>query len=178
MNRKQALKRMKQDKKNKNTFEETNYVNRFVMTLGLVLIVLIGSYLIIGIFVTKTIKFGTEEKKEEKTEVSIDNSTILMGQVFDQKESDYYVLIYNPKDNSSIIKNWKQHYDLKTDGIKMYVVNSNDQLNKKYITKDNSNKNPTGYSDLRVKDPTLIKISNKSVSAYIEGDEQIVEALK
>ena len=101
-----------------------------------------------------------------------------MGQVFDQKESDYYVLIYNPKDNSSIIKNWKQHYDLKTDGIKMYVVNSTDQLNKKYITKDDSNKNPTGYSDLKVKDPTLIKISNKSVSAYIEGDEQIVEALK
>ena len=53
MNRKQTLKRMKQDKKNKNTYEETNYVNRFVMTLGLVLIVLIGSYLIIGIFVTK-----------------------------------------------------------------------------------------------------------------------------
>ena len=54
---------MKQDKKNKNTYQDTNYVNRFVMTLGLVLVVLIGSYLIIGIFVTKTIKFGSEEKK-------------------------------------------------------------------------------------------------------------------
>lgn len=178
MNRKQTLKRMKQDKKNRNSVEDTNYVNRFVMTLGLVLIVLIGSYLFIGIFITKTIKFGNEEKKEEKEEVVIDNSTILMGQVFDQKEEEYYVLIYDTKDTSSIIKNWKQHYDLKTDGIKLYVVNTSDSLNKRYISKDESNTNPTGYSDLKVKDPTLIKINNKNVVEYIEGDEQITEALK
>ena len=178
MNRKQALKRMKQDKKNKNTFEETNYANRFVMTLGLVLIVLIGSYLVIGIFITKTIKFGSEEKKEEKTEIVIDNSTILMGQVFDQKVDEYYVLIYNPNDTKSIIKNWKQNYESKTGAIKIFVVDSSNQLNKKYITKDESNKTPTSYSDLKVKEPTLIKINNKSVIEYIEGDEQIVEKLK
>lgn len=170
MNRKQTLKRMKKEKKEKNTVTETNYVNRFVMTLGLVLIAVIGSYLFIGIFITKTIKFGDDK---EETEIVIDNKTILAGQIFDQNEEEYYVLVYDTSDTKTMLGNWKSKYEGTTDALKVYVVNPKVSLNNKYIVKDNSNTSPTGYEDLKIKAPTLIKISNKSVAEYIEGENEI-----
>ncbi|MBR3117248.1 MAG: hypothetical protein IKF36_05170 [Bacilli bacterium] len=171
MNRKQTLKRLKKEKKAKNTVTDTNYANRFVMTLGLVLLVSIASYLVIGIFITKTIKFGGDE--EEKTEVVIDNNTILAGQIFDQKEEEYYVLVYDVSDTKTMVNSWKSLYSGKENALKVYVVNSKISLNNNYIVKEDSNTSPTGYEDLKIKAPTLIKISNKTVTEYVEGEDEI-----
>lgn len=174
MNRKQTLKRLKKERKAKNTVTDTNYANRFVMTLGLVLVALVGSYLIIGIFITKTIKFGSEE--EEKTEVVIDNKTITAGQILDQKEDEYYVLVYNSKDLNSMVNNWKNVYTGKEGSLTVYLVDSKVGLNNKYIVEDGSNTAPTGYEDLKIKAPTLIKVSNKTITEYIEGEDAIKNA--
>ena len=93
MNRKQVLKNAKNKKKEKINNEEENYFNRLVGILAFTLIIIILGYLFIGIFVNKTITFGDKKDKEE-TEVTIDNTTILAGEIFDQKEDSYYVLIF------------------------------------------------------------------------------------
>lgn len=176
MNRKQVLKDMKKQKKNYQMDEEQNYLSRFVLTLGLIIILLIALYLIVGIFVTRTIDF--KKKEETKEEVTIDNSTILMGEIFNQKESDYYVLIYDKNDEKSSIDKFLSLYNGKSDKIKIYTVDSSLSFNSKYIVEKDSNKNPTSYEDLKVISPTLIKIENKKVTEYYEEFDSIKEILK
>jgi hypothetical protein len=176
MDRKQVLKNMKKQKKNYEKNEETNLVSRFVMTIGLILVLLIALYLFVGIFITKTINFNKEE--ETKKEVKIDNSTILLGQLFDQSESTYYVLVYDVTDEDSTLPDYMAMFKGKHSGSIFYVVDSSKAFNKNYLVEKDSNKKPTGYNDLKVKSPTLIRITNKKVSEYYEGFEDIKNVLK
>ncbi len=177
MNRKQVLKDMKKKKKEKNFEEETNYVSRFILYLLIFLILLIIGYLIIGIFVNKTISFNKKDTKET-SEVTIDNKTILAGEIFDQKEDEYYVLVYNKNEENSILGTWKGVYSGKENALKIYEVDSETKLNGNFIVKENSNKDAQSYSELRILSPTLIKINNKKIVEYIEGEEQIKNIFK
>lgn len=178
MNRKQVLKEMKKNKKKQMTNEEENYVNSFVFALLTIIIVVVAGYLFIGIFVTKTITFGDKKEDEKKEEINIDNDTILLGQLFEQKDDSYYVLIYDKSDENNILTSWKGIYEGKEDKLKVYVVDSKDKINSKFIVEKDSNKNPTGYSDLKVKSPTLIKVENKAVTEYTEGEDAIKNVFK
>lgn len=177
MNRKQVLKDMKKKKKEKNFEEETNYVSRFILYLLIFLILLIIGYLIIGIFVNKTISFNKKDTKEN-SKVTIDNNTILAGEIFDQKEDEYYVLVYNKNEENSILGTWKGAYSGKENALKIYEVDSETKLNGNFIVKENSNKDAQSYSELRIISPTLIKINNKKIVEYIEGEEQIKNIFK
>lgn len=177
MNRKQILKNAKKKNKEKKIVEEDNYVSRFVGTIGLIIIVLVIGYLIFGIFINKTITFN-KEKEEEKEEVTIDNSVILVGQLLDQKESDYYVLIFDEKNDKMTLNSWKNLYKEKEGALAFYTVDSKDQLNRSYIVTDGSNKEAKSYSELKIKSPTLIRVQNKNIVGYFEGAEEIIEILK
>ena len=168
---------MKKKKKEKNFEEETNYVSRFILYLLILLILLIIGYLVIGIFVNKTISFNKKDTKET-SEVTIDNKTILAGEIFDQKEDEYYVLVYNKNEENSILGTWKGVYSGKENALKIYEVDSETKLNGKFIVKENSNKDAQSYSELRIVSPTLIKISDKKIVEYIEGEEQIKNIFK
>lgn len=176
MNRKQVLKDMKKQKKEYEATEEENYLSRFMFTIAMLIIILLVLYLVVGLFVTKTIDFN--KKEEPKETVSIDNSTILMGEIFDQKDEEYYVLVYDKTDKTSQISNYMSLYQGKENALKVYVVDSSLSFNKKYIVEKNSNKSPNGYEDLKVVSPTLIKVSNKSVTEYNEGFDSIKEIFK
>ena len=175
MNRKQALKSMKKDKKSRNVESDTNYLNRFVMTVAFLLVALIIGYLFIGIFVTKTI---FNDKEEEKQEVTINNEYILAGQIFDQKEDAYYVLVYNKQEKNQFIDSWKGKYSGNSDALPIYIVDISNAMNNAYIVEKDSNTHPTGYDDLKIVSPTLMKIENKTVVEYIEGSENIENAFK
>ena len=175
-NRKQVLKDMKKQKKNYELDEEQNYLSRFIMTIGLIILLLIALYLIVGIFVTKTIDFS--KKEEEKTEVQIDNSTIFLSSLFDQKDESYYVLIYDKKDTTSNVEKFLSLYKNKSDALTVYTVDSSQSFNSKYIVEKDSNKDPKTIDDLKVISPTLIKIENKEVVEYNEGMDSIIEVFK
>ena len=177
MNRKQVLKDMKKKKKEDRPVEDGNYVNRFVFTIFILLIVFIIGYLLVGIFINKTITFGKKDK-EEKEEVTIDNNTILAGQIFDQANDEYYVLVYDKSDTNDMLGKWKNTYTNKENALTVYEVDSKEKLNSNYIVDKESNNNPTGYSDLRIKSPTLIRIKDKQVAEYIECEEEIKTIFK
>ena len=176
MDRKHALKEIKKQKRDYNEDEEKSIVSRFVMTIGLVLVALVALYLFVGIFITKTITF--KEKKEEKETVNIDKTTILASQIFDQKEEEYFVLVYNPEDKVKNIEQFLSLYKSKTDSIKVYKVDSTKKFNSNYIVEEDSNKNPSNYSELRIVSPSLIKINNKNVVEYYEGFEEVKNVFK
>ena len=48
----------------------------------------------------------------------------------------------------------------------------------KYVLDDVGNKNATKASELKVTNPTLIKIEDKEITEYIEGKDNILEYLK
>ena len=176
MNRKQVLKSVKNKKKDQVVNEDTNYFNRFVGILAGSIIILIIGYLLIGIFITKSITFKkTEETKEE---VSIDNDTILAGQLFDQKDDKYFVIIYNKNEKESILKDWVTYYNQKEDKLKLYVIDSEEKLNSNYIVEKESNKNPDSYEDLKIISPSLIKVEDGKVTEYYEGVNEVKEKLK
>ena len=177
MNRKQVLKNVKRKKKEKSVVENEDYLNGFVGTIGLIIVLLIIGYLIIGIFVTKTITFGNKEE-EETNEVIIDNTTILAGQILDQKEDDYYVLIYSFDDDRMLLRDWADLFLSDEEFSTIYLVDSDNKLNASYITTEESNMNPTNYSDLKVKSPTLIRVQNKKIIEYLEGETNIIEFFK
>ncbi len=176
MDRKQALKELKKQRRDYNDDEEKNFISRFVMTIGLVLVALVGLYLFIGIFITHTITFDKEKEEEKVT--TIDNSTILASQIFDQSKEEYYVLVYNPEDKVNDLNNFISLYQNKEDALTLYKVDSTKKFNSNYIVTEDSNKNPSSYNDLRIISPSLIKISSGSVSEYIEGFEEVKNVFK
>jgi hypothetical protein len=178
-NRKQILKNMKKERKLRNNYSEENdsIITRFVGTIFGVLIVLVISYLLVGIFVTKTIKFGKD--KEEPTVATIDNSTILIGNTFSQKESEYLVIVYdiNNKDDKTI-DNWISYYKNNHSDVTIYKVDSKNKMNAKYIVDKDSNKEAKSATELKVVAPTIIKIKDGNISEYYEGETSVKEMLK
>lgn len=177
MDRKNVLKEMKKQKKEYNDAEEKSIVSRFVMTIGLILLALVALYLFVGIFITKSISFGKKDK-EETTEVASDKTTILASQIFDQKEDEYYVLVYDTTDEVHNIEQFLNLYKTKSGSLPVYKVDSSKKFNSNYIVTEDSNKNPESINDLRIITPSLIKISSKHVSEYTEGFEEVKNVFK
>lgn len=177
MGKKQILKNIEKDKKDTTIKEEKDGYFKFITTLAILLIVFLISYFALGLFYTKEIDLK-KKTKETKDEVNIDNNTIMLGQLFDQAKNEYYVLIYDLNDEESSMPNWKSTYESSDGALSIYVVDSSKKFNSQYIVKENSNKNATSLSDLKVISPTLIKVNNKSITEYIEGEDNIVNKFK
>lgn len=177
MGKKQILKNIEKDKKDTTIKEEKDGYFKFITTLAILLIVFLISYFALGLFYTKEIDLK-KKTKETKDEVNIDNNTIMLGQLFDQAKDEYYVLIYDLSDEESSIPNWQSTYESSEGALSIYVVDSSKKFNSQYIVKENSNKNATSLSDLKVISPTLIKVNNKSITEYIEGEDNIVNKFK
>ena len=176
MSKKKLLKNIQKEESKRVTEEKDNYF-RFITTLAILLVIFILSYFIIGLFYTKEIDLNNDSK-DKKDEVSIDNNTIMIGQMFEQSSDDYYVLIYDTSDKESLIPTWKSVYEGKDNPLTIYTVDSKKKFNAKYITNSDSNKNATSLDDLKVVSPTLIRITNKQISDYIEGEDSIVNKFK
>lgn len=158
--------------------EENDNVFSFVTTIGGIILLLIITYFIIGIFFTKEIDFKKKEDKKEKTEVTIDNNTITAGQIFSKKDSSYYVIIYDVDSELTNLSTFISTYKSSEGALPIYTVDSGNKINSSFIVKKNSNKNPKSYSDLKIKAPTLIKIDGGNVASYIEDEKEIKSVLK
>ena len=171
------MKNIQKDRKdNRSNSEGRDNYFKFITTLTILLILFILTYLLMGVFYTKEIDFN--KKDENKSEVNIDNKTIMLGQLFDQSEEEYYVLVYDVSDKESLIKSWISIYESSEGALTVYKVDSSKKFNSNYITKENSNKDATGLDNLKVISPTLIKVKNKTIVGYIEGEDEIINVFK
>ncbi|MBQ9023946.1 MAG: hypothetical protein IJ105_01850 [Bacilli bacterium] len=177
MSKKQIIKNIQKDREDSSLKKEKDNYFKFITTLAILLIIFILTYFIMGFFYTKEIDFSKKDS-DTKEDINIDNKTIMLGQIFDQSESEYYVLIYDLSDDSSMIPSWQSTYESNDNALTLYKVDSSKKFNSKYLVKDNSNKQATDLSNLKVISPTLIKINNKQITEYIEGEEEIIDVLK
>lgn len=175
-NRKQMLKNLKNERKARREIEDNdNYIGRFIGTIFGVLVTLIITYLLVGIFFTKSIKF---KKEDNKPVVTIDNETILLSNIFNQKENEYMVIIYDVNNENKSLDNWISYYKGKNSEATIYTVDSKNKMNAKYIVEENSNREASNLDELRVISPTVIKISEGRITEYYEGETSVKEMLK
>ncbi len=167
---------MKKIKKKKTLYSnkngDTTYsmeLKKLFIILGIILLIIVILYLIIGIFVTKDIKiFGNTD--DEEVISTIQYQEILAGQTFNMNQDEYYVIFSDSTGNYYSI--YKNIADSQTDKS-IYLVDLSNPLNQSYVS-DESNKDVQKASDLKVKDNTLIKINNKTNIEYIDDRNTIL----
>ena len=86
---------MKKTKKNKKTNDE---VTKLVEMIFIVLVVFAAFY-VITIFVTKNQKTTSNEQIDETENTIIQYDQILLGNIFNQSPSEYYVVITDDDSN-------------------------------------------------------------------------------
>ena len=171
----------KNKKKNKVKISSTTTdleISKVIKILVGVLLVLVLTYFIAALM-TGNIKFGKKEKAEEK-EVLIQYEEILAGETFKQDKDEYYVMYFNFTDNvSSSYLTFKDTYSYKENSLDFYIVDLEKGFNQEFIKKENSEykQNPTSIEDVKVTNPTILKISNHKVVEQIEGKEEVLKYL-
>ena len=156
------------------TTTELDYMKVIKITIG-VLIVLGLVYFSTAIL-SGEIKLKKEKKKEEIT--TIDYKNIIAGEAFNRSPIDYYVLFYRSSDTfGSYYKDLVESYKTKSDSLPFYFVDLDDKLNKDYLIEEDTNeyKKPSGIDDLKVLNPTIIRIRNKQVFDFISGRENVLK---
>lgn len=150
--------------------EEYNLTSLIKMIIIIVLIMI--TFYGLTILITKKAKNNNDDNKTT-TNTEIQYDEILIGNIYDQKEEEYYVLAELSSDYltlNSIITT----YNTKTDKIKLYIADLNNGFNKKYIGEQSNfeNKYPTFSKS------TLLKIKDKQIVEYSEGTDKIQEKLR
>lgn len=166
------------NKSTTNSTEKEDNIFRFITTIAGIIILLFVVYLIAGIFFTKEIDFSKKDEKKDTTEATIDNKTITAGQIFDQKDASYYVIVYDKESELTNLSTFTSMYSEKEGSLPIYTVDSSKKLNSNFLTDKDSNPNATSYDDLKIKSPTLIKIENKKITSYVENESEIKTILK
>ena len=169
LRRKQAKKEGKSLKKEIQK-EEHQMKNLLIITMVLVFIVCI-TYLISAVFITKELSGKNNDTNVNETVGNVPN-TILAAETFKQKEEEYYVYFYDYEEEN-------QEISSVVNGIKdltVYKVNTRSALNKNYVSEE-SNKKAKNLSSLKVKAPTVVKVSGDTIVAYYE-DSEIINNIK
>lgn len=131
-----------------------------VVVLGLL-------YLLFGI-VSGEIKL----RKEEKV-VEIQYQEILAGSIPHLTNSEYYVLLYDFNNDS--INRYIQFSSAQYGSF--FKVDLNKGFNESYIAKDAKEKNVKDLNNLKVLNPTLIKVADKKIESVFETEEAIMKEL-
>lgn len=167
--------RRKEAKKN-NNIKKIKEIDTSIKGSTLLKLVIIGTillvvlYFVIAIFITKEIEISwINGNNTTENEEQIENR-ILAKNTFNQKENDYYVYFYDFTDEDQTVTGAT---GLSVDPI--YIVDTSSALNKNYVTEENGNRNTKSIEDLKVKSPTVIKISADKVAGYYEGSKEIID---
>ena len=139
--------------------------------LGVLLLFFVTLYVLTGLFITKELNwFGINDKGEVEDIVNIENK-ILATDSLRQTEEEYYVYFYDTTDENSEVSNLL--YSLIE---KVYRVDLHDDFNSNYVGE------PSGIveniSDLKVSNPTIIKVSSEKIIEFYSGVEEITIALQ
>lgn len=126
--------------------------------------------------------FVTKEDKEPivdpivKTEIQYDE--ILIGELLNQNNSEYYVLVTKESDKYVGLYNaYLTIYNKKENASRVYTANLNNVFNKTYMSTE-SQFSFAYIKDIRFKQTTMLKIQNKQIISHYEAKEEIVNLLK
>ena len=137
-----------------------------------VIVVIILAFLLI----TNIIKNNGTNQQTSNKDVQIQYEEIFMSNIFNQKENDYYVLMYDSEDTyASAVESYKKAYTAKEDAISFHTVLLNSAFNKKFVTKESNVVN--NIKEFKVSGITLIRVEDKTVTEKYEGIDAVLNKL-
>lgn len=145
--------------------EEKNQIKNLIITLVIIISVLVLFYFI-TIIVTKNTK--QTETNTDINETVIDYDTILVSDIYKQKQTSYYVFVSMLDDeNVTSYENTLISYSNGENSLKVYTIDLSSAFNKKYIsdTTDLTGKLPV-FSET-----TLLKIENGSIVENYQSED-------
>ena len=157
------------------TTTELDYMKVIKITIGVLIVlglVYFGTAILSG-----EIKFNKAKKKEEETTFSYKN--IIAGETFNRSPIDYYVLFYQSSDTyADYYSQLVSMYNAKSESLPFYFVDLDEKINSEYLISEDDTNNydkPSNISNLKVKNPTIIRIRNKQVFDFISGKEEVLK---
>ena len=146
------------------------------------LVITVSVLLVLGCFYLLTVfmlKDDIKENDDIKQEVDVKFDEILIGRSFSLSDDTYYVLYYEFEDEeiSSDLSSLAYNYRSSSKEISLYTVNMSDAFNSSFLS-DESNKDATKASELKISGPTLIKFVDGKISRYVEDMNDIESRLK
>lgn len=169
MGRELKRKQAKRDGKNVREIQRMNKEKPlsprvFIGILITLLLFFITLYLLTGLFITKEIKWFDKNSNNDEV-IEIENK-ILAVDSLRQIEEEYYVYFYDTKNEDSGVT--EVLYSLMD---KVYRVDLNDDFNSNFVGE--SSGIVENISDLKVSNPTIIKVSSEKIVAFYNGTEEI-----
>ena len=170
--------RRKEAKRNGKNVREVQKLNKekpmtmktFITIIETLIVFFIILYILTGIFITKDIKWFEKKDTTDTTENTISNK-ILGVDSLRQAEEEYYVYYYDTTNENSDINSIVNSLS-----EKVYRVDLHDDFNSNLIGE------PSGVvsdiSQLKVSDPTIIKVVSSTITEFYNGIEQIKATLK
>lgn len=147
---------------------------KLVAAVALILFII---YYVVAIFITKELDVSNNNSNSSSETQSGDatsvSNKILAANIFNQKEEKYYVYFYDFTDDEDLVSSTLTN----NSEIISYLVDTSSSLNSKYITSDNSNPSAKSINDLKVKEETLLEITNDTITGYYEGSSKILDFL-
>ena len=163
-----------------NDIDESYSLKKFIFII-LILVLVFAIFYFITILVVRPSK---EQNLSNNTSSQIDTSKILIGQLLDRNENEYYALAIKPSlyndysskiDYVQIYNKYIGDYKSRDNSLKFYTIDLDDALNKNYLSdKTNITDN---LSELSISDEALFKVNNGKIEKYYVGSESIINAL-
>lgn len=175
MGRELKRKNAKKNRTNTNIKEENPEikVSTFVKLVIFIPVIILVLYYVIAVFITKEIDISWSKDNDTTENTNEVSNKILAQNILKQPEESYYVYFYDFSDKDESISSL-----IETSEFTIYHVDTGSALNKNYVTEDKSNPKATTLDELKVKNPTLIKVSADKITEYYEGSSEIANALE
>ena len=131
-----------------------------LLVITLIVLLFLGGFYLITVAVLND---DTEKKDTEKQEVAIQFDEILIGRSFSLNDDTYYVLYYEFDDEEigSDLASLVYNYRASNKDVPLYTVDMSNALNSAFLN-DESNKEATKASELKISGPTLIKFVDRT----------------
>lgn len=149
----------------------TQSTKSIIITLCVVLAVFLIFYFLTIAINNKNRKLNTVEKG--KSEAVIQYKEILADSTFVMFPHEYYVLFYDFDGPEAVYLDYLYDTYASLENKYIYKVDLGNKFNKKFVS-DKTNTKASKASELKVKDPTLIKIQEGKNISYVEGSSQVI----
>lgn len=148
--------------------EEQTQIEKLLIIIGIILVFT----LIVYVFTKVVVKKELNNSSNEVTAGIINYDKLIVGNMLNQNYEEYYVFVYNGKDNDAIYYgSIIDSYVAQKGAKKAYWIDLDNELNKKFISdnKEEINKKPKNLSDLKFGKYTLLKVKNQKIEKYIDN---------
>ena len=146
------------------TTTEVDYMKVIKISIGVLLV--LGIVYFVTAIASGEIKFNKKEKAKEATEIQYQE--IMAGETFNRNASNYYVLFMNFTDSfASYYLSLIDSYKYQDNSLPFYTVDIEKKINNDYVT-----------NELKLENPTILKISNSNIVEAITGKDNVLNFFK